>query len=54
MFWAPLSEVFGRRNLFIISYILFTCFNAGLVGSQNIETVISEPHPRPPSIDPSC
>lgn len=41
LFWAPLSEVFGRRNLFIVSYVLFTCFNAGLIGSQNITTIIS-------------
>lgn len=40
LLWAPLSELFGRRNLFILSYILFTIFNAGLVGSQNIWTLI--------------
>jgi MFS family permease len=40
LLWAPLSEVWGRRRLFIISYLLFTCFNAGLVGSQDLPTVI--------------
>jgi MFS family permease len=35
-----MSEVWGRRRLFIISYIFFTAFNAGLCGSQNIWTVI--------------
>jgi MFS family permease len=38
--FAPLSEVAGRRRLFIISYVLFTAFNAGLVASQNLTTVI--------------
>jgi MFS family permease len=40
LLWAPMSEVWGRRKLFIISYTLFTCFNAGIIGSQNIWTVI--------------
>ncbi|EIN10928.1 MFS general substrate transporter [Punctularia strigosozonata HHB-11173 SS5] len=40
LLWAPLSEVFGRRNLFIVSYILFTIFNGALVASQNITTLI--------------
>jgi len=40
LLWAPMSEVLGRRNLFIGTYVLFTVFNAGLVGSQNIWTLI--------------
>jgi MFS family permease len=39
LIWAPASEVFGRRNVFIATYALFTAFNAGLIGSQNIWTV---------------
>jgi multidrug resistance protein len=38
--WAPLSELFGRRILFIGTYFGLTAFNAGAAGSQNIETLI--------------
>jgi hypothetical protein len=27
LLWAPSSELYGRRNLFIFTYILFTIFN---------------------------
>jgi MFS family permease len=40
LIWAPASEVFGRRNVFIVTYAVFTAFNAGLIGSMNIWTVI--------------
>jgi MFS family permease len=39
LIWAPASEVFGRRNVFILTYTMFTIFNAGLIASQNIWTV---------------
>jgi MFS family permease len=39
LLWAPLSEVFGRRNIFIVTYACFTIFNAGLCASQNIWTI---------------
>lgn len=38
--WAPASEVWGRRYLFILTYILFTIFNAGVIASQNIWTLV--------------
>jgi multidrug resistance protein len=38
--WAPLSELFGRRLLFIGTYFGLTAFNAGAAGSQNIWTLI--------------
>lgn len=38
--WAPLSEMFGRRIIFIISYIGFVCFNVGCMQSQNIASLI--------------
>lgn len=34
--WAPLSEVFGRQILFVISFAGFTAFNLGCMGAQNI------------------
>ncbi|EYE97665.1 MFS transporter [Aspergillus ruber CBS 135680] len=40
LIWAPLSETFGRRNIFIMTYGLMTAFNAGACGSQNIQTLI--------------
>lgn len=40
LLWGPLSEVYGRRNLFIFSYVLFTVFNGGVIASQNIWTLI--------------
>ena len=38
--WAPASEVWGRRYLFILTYILFTIFNGGVIASQNIWTLV--------------
>jgi hypothetical protein len=35
-----MSEVLGRRKLFIGTYILFTIFNGGVIASQNIWTLI--------------
>ncbi|KAG8529839.1 MFS siderochrome iron transporter 1 [Bacidia gigantensis] len=40
LFWAPLSEMFGRQSLFFITFGAFTAFNAGAAGAQNIETLI--------------
>jgi MFS family permease len=35
-----MSEVLGRRKLFIGTYILFTIFNGGVIASQNVWTLI--------------
>jgi len=55
LLWAPMSEVcaatvsvnygtdaqvFGRRNLFILTYIFFTVFNGAVIASQNVWTLI--------------
>ncbi|PRP80994.1 hypothetical protein PROFUN_11108 [Planoprotostelium fungivorum] len=40
LLWAPLSEIFGRRLLFIVTYIILTAFNAGACGAQNIDTLL--------------
>lgn len=40
LIWAPLSETFGRRNIFVMTYGLLTAFNAGACGSQNIQTLV--------------
>jgi MFS family permease len=40
LFWAPLSELFGRQILYIISFGAFVAFNAGVAGAQNIQSII--------------
>jgi multidrug resistance protein len=36
LLWAPLSELYGRQVIFLISFVGFTAFNAGCVAAQNI------------------
>ncbi|KAH6623649.1 major facilitator superfamily domain-containing protein [Chaetomium tenue] len=38
--WAPLSEFYGRRMLWIISHIAMVAFIGGSAGSQNIATLM--------------
>lgn len=38
--WGPLSEVFGRRAVFIPTYIGLTVFNAGAAGAQSIAALL--------------
>lgn len=40
LFWAPLSELFGRQILFTTTYACLTIFNAAAAGSQNIQTLL--------------
>lgn len=40
LFWAPLSELYGRQVLFFATYGVLTFFNAGAASSQNIETLL--------------
>ncbi|KAJ9477163.1 putative Polyamine transporter 3 (putative) [Pseudozyma hubeiensis] len=40
LFWAPFSEVVGRRNLFIFTYAAFTMWQAVSVASPNIESLL--------------
>ncbi|KAF7595864.1 hypothetical protein BBP40_004357 [Aspergillus hancockii] len=40
LIWAPMSETFGRRHIFTGTFFLLTAFNAGAVGSQNIQTLV--------------
>ena len=41
LFWAPLSELYGRQILFTITYFVLTIFNAGAAGSKNIGTLLA-------------
>ncbi|ETN43997.1 uncharacterized protein HMPREF1541_10862 [Cyphellophora europaea CBS 101466] len=36
LLWAPLSELYGRQIIFLISFTGFTAFNAGCIAAQNI------------------
>jgi multidrug resistance protein len=40
LLWAPLSELYGRQILYVITYCALTAFAAGCAGAQNIETLI--------------
>ncbi|CAF3418906.1 unnamed protein product [Rotaria socialis] len=40
LLWAPFSEMFGRRIIFIITYLALVAFNVGSAGSQNIWTLL--------------
>ncbi|EAW12568.1 MFS transporter [Aspergillus clavatus NRRL 1] len=40
LFFAPMSELWGRQHLFIISYCGLTIFNAAGAGAKNIESLI--------------
>ncbi|KAL4780627.1 major facilitator superfamily domain-containing protein [Aspergillus varians] len=40
LFWAPLSELYGRRWIYIVSMVLFTAFTAGTTGAKNTQTLL--------------
>jgi multidrug resistance protein len=40
LFWAPLSELFGRQLLFTGTFAAYTVLNVGCAVSQNIQTLI--------------
>lgn len=40
LFWAPLSELYGRQLTYFISFGAYTAFNAGCAGAKNIQTLL--------------
>ncbi|KAF2094808.1 MFS general substrate transporter [Rhizodiscina lignyota] len=40
LFWAPLSELYGRQILYITTFGAFAAFNAATTGAKNIWTII--------------
>lgn len=38
--WAPLSELYGRQIIFILTYAALTAFNAGAAGAQSMATLL--------------
>ncbi|CAH0053558.1 unnamed protein product [Clonostachys solani] len=41
LIWAPLSELYGRRNIFIITFMVLTVFNVGATCAMNIQTLLT-------------
>lgn len=40
LIWAPLSELYGRQVVFLVSYLGLAVFCAGATGSKNIWTLV--------------
>ena len=40
LFWAPLSELYGRQVVYFVTFMVFTAFNAGCAGAQNTWTIL--------------
>jgi hypothetical protein len=40
LFWAPLCEAIARREVLLISLVIYTIFTASCAAAQNIETLI--------------
>lgn len=40
LLWGPLSELYGRQILFVVTFGALTAFNAGAGGAMNIETLV--------------
>jgi hypothetical protein len=40
LIWGPLSEMLGRRNLFLFSYTVFTFWNGVTIASKNLATML--------------
>lgn len=41
LFWAPLSELFGRQILFFFSYMALTAFSAGAAGAPTMGALVT-------------
>lgn len=40
LLWGPLSEQFGRKPVFILAMIIYTCFNIGCALSKNTASIL--------------
>ncbi|KAI9929312.1 hypothetical protein ASPWEDRAFT_156756 [Aspergillus wentii DTO 134E9] len=40
LMWAPLSEIYGRRYILVLSAMGLTAFTAGTAGAQNVQTLL--------------
>jgi MFS family permease len=40
LLWAPSSEIFGRRTMFVFTYIPYTIFNAAVCGAKSLNVLL--------------
>ncbi|OAX44363.1 MFS general substrate transporter [Rhizopogon vinicolor AM-OR11-026] len=40
LIWGPLSEQYGRRPVFIVSFFIYTCFQVGCALAQNTASIL--------------
>lgn len=40
LLWGPLSETYGRRNVFLISFFPYVAWNVGCALSKNIGSLL--------------
>jgi multidrug resistance protein len=40
LLWAPLSEIYGRQVIFVITFGAFTAFNAACAGAKNVQSLL--------------
>lgn len=40
LLWAPISETLGRRNVFLVSFVVFTLWTSVCAAAQNVWTLI--------------
>lgn len=40
LYWSSYSEAFGRRSIYVVSFIMFVCFSIGCAFSNNIAALI--------------
>ena len=40
LFWGPLSESYGRRPVFLVSFFFYTCFQVGCALSKNTGSIL--------------
>ena len=41
LFWGPLSEIYGRKPVFIVSFIIYVAFQIGCALSPNTAAILS-------------
>ena len=40
LFWGPLSEIWGRRPVFIIAFFVYMCFQIGCALAKNTGSIL--------------
>lgn len=45
LFWGPLSEIYGRKPIFVVSFLFYTGFQIGCALSPNTGAILGKPKP---------